>query len=258
MVMVSVVTPCHNSSDFIAETIQSVLDQSFLDWELILVDDYSSDSTCDLIREFIAEDARIQLIQLPTNQGAAVARNAAIKIARGRYISFLDSDDIWMADKLEKQLNFMQSGGYPFTYTAYDKIDENGLKFGHVGVPKKVSYYDLLKMCSVGCLTAIYDAEYFGKVYMPLIRKRQDLGLWLKLLKVSTYAYGLNVSLARYRVRKQSISANKFSAAKYTWRLYREVERLNFFAAFYFFLHYAVRGLLRTKAPIIARLFGIL
>lgn len=258
MVMVSVVTPCHNSSDFISETIQSVIDQSFLDWELILVDDCSSDNTCDLIREFISVDARIQLIQFSSNQGAAVARNAAIKIARGRYISFLDSDDVWMSDKLEKQLKFMQSGSYPFTYTAYDKVDENGLRLGCVGVPEKVSYYDLLKMCSVGCLAAIYDVEYFGKVYMPLIRKRQDLGLWLRLLKKSTYAYGLNVSLARYRVRKKSISANKLSAAKYTWRLYREVEGLNFFVALYFFMHYAVRGFLRTKAPVIARLFGIL
>jgi hypothetical protein len=130
--------------------------------------------------------------------------------------------------------------------------------FGQVGVPDKVSYFDLLKVCSIGCLTAIYDTEYFGKVKMPLIRKRQDIGLWLKLLKMTDYAYGLNVPLAQYRVRPDSISANKGSAARYTWRLYRDVEGLNIIRASYYFSHYAIRGLLRTKFPKTARLFRVL
>lgn len=130
--------------------------------------------------------------------------------------------------------------------------------FGHVGVPDRVSYSDLLKMCSIGCLTAMYDTEYFGKVSMPLIRKRQDFGLWLKLLRETEYAYGLNVALAQYRIRSDSISANKVNAAKFTWRLYREVEGLSLLKASYYFGHYAVFGLLRTKAPGLARMLGVL
>ncbi|SFR49320.1 glycosyltransferase family 2 protein [Thiomicrospira sp. ALE5] len=258
MSFVSIITPSHNSVQFISVTIQSVLDQSFSDWELIIVDDCSTDNSVEVIQSFVEQDSRIKLIRLSENSGAAVARNTAIEAAQGRYIAFLDSDDLWLPDKLEKQLAFMQANDYPFSYAAYDKIDENGQVFGHIGVPDRVCYSDLLKTCSIGCLTAIYDTQYFGKVSMPLIRKRQDLGLWLKLLKKTDYAYGLNQTLAQYRVRTDSISANKANAAKFTWRLYREVEGLNLIKASYYFSHYAVRGLLRTKAPGLARRLGVL
>lgn len=258
MSIVSIITPSHNSAPFISETIQSVLNQSFSDWELIIVDDCSTDNSVDVIQSFVERDSRIKLIQLSENSGAAVARNRAIEAAQGRYIAFLDSDDLWLPDKLKKQLAFMQTNDYPFCYAAYDKRDEHGQVFGHIGVPDRVSYSDLLKMCSIGCLTAMYDTEYFGKVTMPLIRKRQDLGLWLKLLKKTEYAYGLNQTLAQYRVRTDSISANKANAAKFTWRLYREVEGLNLMKASYYFSHYALRGLLRTKAPGLARMLGVL
>lgn len=256
--MISIITPSHNSAQFISETIKSVLNQSFSDWDMIIVDDCSNDNSVEVIRSYVEQDSRIRLIQLSKNSGAAVARNTAIEAAQGRYIAFLDSDDLWLPNKLEKQLAFMQSNNYPFTYAAYDKIDKNGQVFGHIGVPDRVSYSDLLKMCSIGCLTAMYDTEYFGKVTMPLIRKRQDLGLWLKLLKKTEYAYGLNETLAQYRVRTDSISANKANAAKFTWRLYREVEGLNLIKASYYFCHYALRGLLRTKAPGLAKLLGVL
>jgi len=255
---VSIITPTHNCSAFISETIQSVLNQSFSDWEMIIVDDCSIDNSVEVIQSFVKQNSRIKLIELSENLGAAVARNTAIEIAQGRYIAFLDSDDLWLQDKLEKQLAFMQANNYPFSYAAYDKIDENGQVFGHIGVPDRVSYSDLLKTPSIGCLTAIFDTEYFGKVYMPLIRKRQDLGLWLQLLKKTNYAYGLNETLAQYRVRSDSISANKSNAAKFTWHLYREVEGLNLIKASYYFSHYAVTGLLRTKAPSLARFLGML
>lgn len=258
MSIISIITPSHNSAQFISETIQSVLTQSFSDWELIIVDDCSTDNSVDVIQSFVEQDSRIKLIQLSKNSGAAVARNSAIEAAQGRYIAFLDSDDLWLPDKLEKQLAFMQANNYPFTFAAYDKVDENGQVFGHIGVPDKVAYSDLLKMCSIGCLTAMYDTQYFGKVTMPLIRKRQDLGLWLKLLKKTDYAYGFNETVAQYRVRSDSISANKFNAAKFTWHLYREVEGLNLLKASYYFSHYAVRSLLRTKAPGLARFLGVL
>ncbi|MCO4322416.1 glycosyltransferase family 2 protein [Aliidiomarina quisquiliarum] len=258
MALVTIITPSYNSSIFILKTLKSVTSQSFDNWEMIIVDDCSSDNSVEVIQSFADQDPRIKLIQLAENSGAAVARNTAIEAAKGRYIAFLDSDDAWSPDKLAKQLAFMQANDYPFTFAAYDKVDEAGKVFGHVGVPDKVTYSDLLKSCSIGCLTAMYDTEFFGKVYMPLIRKRQDLGLWLKLLKKTKYAYGLNETLGFYKVRKDSISANKKSAALFTWRLYRDIEKLSLPKASYYFSHYAVRGLLRTKYPGVARFLGIL
>lgn len=258
MIQISIVTPSYNCSSYISETIESVLSQSLTDWEMILVDDCSLDNSVEIIESFLVRDSRIKLIRLKENFGAAVARNKAIEAAKGRYIAFLDSDDIWLPDKLSRQLDFMRSNDYPFVFSAYEKIDVSGNVFGHVGVPHKASYSDLLKVCSIGCLTAIYDTHYFGKVYMPLIRKRQDMGLWLRLLKKTEYAYGLNEVAAQYRVHADSISANKSSAAKFTWRLYRDVEGLNLLKASYYFSHYAVRGLLRTKAPRVARFLGLL
>ena len=258
MSLVSIIIPLYNCSDFLKQTIQSILFQTYQNWEVIMVDDCSSDNSVLIAQEFVEKDHRIKLIQLAENSGAAVARNTAIEAAKGRYIAFLDSDDAWLPNKLEKQIAFMQENNYPFTYAAYDKVNESDEVFGHVGVPDKVTYSDLLKSCSIGCLTAMYDTEFFGKVYMPLIRKRQDLGLWLKLLKKTKYAYGLNETLGFYKVRKDSISANKKSAALFTWRLYRDIEKLSLPKAGYYFSHYAVRGLLRTKYPGVARFLGIL
>lgn len=258
MVFVSIITPSHNSSLFISKTIESVLIQSYSDWEMIIVDDCSTDHSAEIIQSFVDQGHRIKLIQLTKNSGAAVARNAGIEAAQGRYIAFLDSDDEWLPHKLEKQIAFMQANNYSFTFAAYDKVDEAGKIFGHVGAPNKVTYFDLLKSSSIGCLTAMYDTEYFGKIYMPLIRKRQDLALWLQLLKKTKYAYGLNESLGRYQVRHNSISADKRSAALYQWRVYRDVERLGLVQSCYYFIHYAVRGLLKNKFPRVARLLGIL
>jgi glycosyltransferase involved in cell wall biosynthesis len=256
--MISIITPLFNSDKYIASTIESVLSQSFSDFELIIVDDKSTDDSVSVVNSFVEKDSRVKLVQLSENSGAAIARNKGIELARGRYIAFLDSDDRWLPEKLAKQLAFMQEKDIAFSYTAYEKINESGERAGYVGVPERVSYSDLLKVCSIGCLTAMYDTEKLGKVYMPLIRKRQDLGLWLRILKKVPYAYGVNEILAQYQLRSDSISANKCSAAQYTWRLYRDVEKLNFFAASYYFSNYAVLGLLRTKFPSIARAIGVL
>lgn len=256
--VVSVITPSYNSAGFIDKTVSSVINQSFKNWEMIIVDDCSTDNSLDVIHALANQDSRIKLISLTRNSGAAVARNVAIESAKGRYIAFLDSDDVWLPDKLEIQLKFMQDNSYPFTYTAYYKVNQQGKLLGHVGVTNKVTYFDLLKTNSIGSLTAVYDTECFGKVLMPLIRKRQDLGLWLTLLKKTDYAYGLNKTLAQYCIRTDSISANKANAAKFTWRLYRDIEGLNLIKASYYFSHYAIRGLLRTKAPGLARLLGVL
>lgn len=255
---VSVVMPVYNGEAFISESIFSVIRQIYQNWELIVVDDASSDTSVHLVKELCAVDDRIRLIQLNKNSGAAVARNKAIEHARGRYIAFLDSDDLWLPHKLERQLAFMDQVGAVFSFSAYEKIDLNGKNLGVVGVSGRVMYADMLKNSSIGCLTAMYDTHYFGKLYMPEIRKRQDLGLWLALLKRTAFAYGLNESLAQYRVRPGSISSNKLSAAYYQWRLYRDVEKLNLLKSAYYFGHYGIRNFFRSRAPTLARKLGIL
>ncbi len=254
--VISVITPSYNSEKTLSHTLNSVLAQTFPEWELLVADDCSPDNANAVIEAYAARDSRIRSIKLDENGGAAVARNTAIEQARGRYIAFLDSDDRWLPTKLEKQLRFMQENDVAFSYTAYEKMDEQGNLAGVVGVPERVNYKDLLKVCSIGCLTAMYDTEILGKVYMPLIRKRQDLGLWLRILKQIPYAYGMNEVLAQYQLRSDSISANKYNAAFYTWRLYREIEKLNLCRAGYFFSHYAVNGVLRTKFPSLAKALG--
>jgi hypothetical protein len=165
---------------------------------------------------------------------------------------------LWLPQKLETQLAFMRENGHAFTFTAYERIDQEGKSLGNVGVPEKVSYRQMLKTSVIGCLTAMYDTAYFGKVYMPLIRKRQDYGLWLKLLKQVEYAHGLQQPLGLYRVRRDSISSNKLNTSTYNWRLYRDVEKLSFLSSCYYFSHYAVRGLLRSKFPRLAKKIGVM
>lgn len=256
MATISIITPLYNCSVFLDKTIQSVLAQTFQDWEMIMVDDCSTDNSMAIAQQYAALEKRIKVVKLNENSGAAVARNTAIEISLGRYIAFLDSDDQWLPNKLEVQLQFMQKKDVAFTYAAYEKINAEGESVGVVGVPEKVNYNDLLKVCSIGCLTAMYDTKKLGKVYMPLIRKRQDLGLWLRILKKESHAYGVQQVLGRYQLRSDSISANKRSAAQFTWRLYRDVEKLNLVVASYYFAHYALNGVLRTKLPRFARFWG--
>lgn len=258
MPLVTIITPSFNSAKFISYTIASIISQTFKDWELLVIDDCSTDNSLEVITEWCKKDSRINLIQLNENSGAAVARNRGIEAADSRFIAFLDSDDKWLPNKLEKQLEFMQRNNYDFTYTAYNKVKPDGTIIGDMGVPSKLQYSNLLKKCEIGCLTAMYDTARLGKIYMPLIRKRQDLGLWLRILKETKYAYGLNDVLASYTVRDDSISSNKRQAAAYTWKLYRDIEKLPLHKAAYYFSHYAMNGILRTKFPKVAKLLGVI
>lgn len=243
--LVSIITPSFNSANYIVATIQSVLAQTYQNWEMIIVDDCSIDNSCDIIEKYMEEDSRIKLLRLSENSGAAVARNTGIETATGRFIAFLDSDDKWHPKKLEKQIKFMLDNQYYFTYTEYHKVNENGAFINNTKIPKFINYNKLLKTNYIGCLTAMYDSENLGKVYFPLIRKRQDYALWLKILKKIPYAHGLQEDLASYTVRSDSISANKFNVAKYTWTVYREVEKLSLIHAIYCFINYAILGILR-------------
>ncbi len=243
---VSIITPSYNCAAMIAETLQSVQSQTFTDWEHIIIDDASTDDSRAILEIYCKSEPRARWIGLLQNQGGAVARNTGIDAARGRYIAFLDSDDLWHPEKLRRQLEFMAKGDIAFSYCSYDKIDEQGDLIGEVIVPPKQNYADLLKNNTIGCLTAMYDTNMLGKTAMPLIRKRQDLGLWLRLLKKTEFAYGMSDKLAQYRVRNNSVSSNKASAAAYTWKLYREVEKLPLPIAIYYFTHYAVKGMIKT------------
>lgn len=256
--MVSIICPVFNSADFLDDSIRSVLKQSFHDWQLILIDDQSTDDSYSLALTFEQEDSRIKVLRLDENSGAAAARNKGIEFAQGRYIAFLDSDDLWSPNKLEIQLKFMQENNIAFSYSAYQKIDENGFAIGVVGVPKQVSYNDLLKTNCIGCLTAIYDTKKLGKVYMPTNTKREDFATWLNILKKIDYAYGMNEMLAQYRVYSSQSSAKKMKMAKENWRLYRDIEKLGLLRSAYYFSHYAFRGILRSRFPRIARLLKVL
>ena len=226
---ISIIVPVYNSSKFIKKTVESVTNQTITTWELILIDDASTDDSSQIIANFTKKDIRIKAIHLKKNQGAGIARNIGIKNSSGRYIAFLDSDDLWHPKKLEKQLSFMINNDYPLTYTNYKKIKESGDIITQIELPNKVDYKKMLKSNYMPCLTVIYDTKYFGKQCMPEIRKRQDYGLWLELLKKVNYAYCLQEDLALYRVRRQSISSKKIDLIIHNWFLFYHVEKLGFF-----------------------------
>ncbi|EUC71619.1 glycosyl transferase [Alcanivorax sp. 97CO-5] len=254
---VSIITPCYNARHTLARTIESVLSQNFLSWELLLVDDKSTDDTDQHAQAFCDRDNRIKLIRLKENSGAAVARNRGIASARGRYIAFIDADDEWHKDKLSIQISQMKEQGWPLSYTAYTRINPEGACINTVGVPPIIHYRQLLKTNYIGCSTAVYDSEQLGKVFMPELRKRQDFGLWLKILKKTTSGYGINLALTRYCVHQDSLSSNKRNTAGYNWRLYRDEEQLNAIMASYYFANYALRGVLRSRFPKLALFLGI-
>lgn len=226
--LVSVITPTFNCGAYILETIRSVQAQTFDNWEMIIVDDCSTDDTKEIVGQACEKDPRIKYVRLKTNSGAAVARTEAMKLAKGNYMAFLDSDDLWKPEKLEKQLAFMEENRYPFTATAYEKIDESGRKLNKiVNVIDRTSYNRLLLDCPIGNSTVMYDVDKMGKFEVPNIKKRNDDALWLKMLKQEKYIYGLQEVLMEYRVRPNSISSNKLSLVKYHWKLYREIEHLS-------------------------------
>ncbi len=243
----SVIMPTYNSAAFVRESLESLISQDFESWECVIVDDCSGDNTISIIDEFCDRDSRFKLIRNSKNEGPSFSRNLAITESCGRYITFLDSDDLWMPRKLSSQYEHFSRTGAQFIFSSYFLIDESGRHLGLRLSPTVVSYSELLKSNVIGCLTAAYDTHYFGKVTMPMIRKRQDFGLWLKLLKSVDFAYGIEEPLAKYRVRSDSVSANKLSAASFTWRLYRDIEKLSFFPALYYFSFYIFRSLGQFK-----------
>ena len=230
--LVSIIMPSYNTGRFIKETIESVLDQSYPAWELIIVDDCSTDNTDEVVNQYLV-DERIRYIKNDTNSGAAVSRNRALREAKGKWIAFLDSDDLWEADKLQKQILFMKDNDYHFSYTNYVEIDEESKVNGKsVTGPKRISKHGMYNYCWMGCLTVMYDADAVGLIQIPDIKKNNDYAMWLKVCKKAN-CYLLDETLARYRKRSGSISNHGYmKLIKWHYKLYWEAENKNPISSF--------------------------
>lgn len=208
--LVSIITPTYNCGRFISDTIESVLAQTYPYWELIIVDDCSSDDTFKIVEQYLSLDSRIKYFCLECNSGAAIARNTALKLAKGRWIAFLDSDDFWHPDKLSSQISFMEENGYSFSSTEREFVDETGKRLGiYVSGPSHINKFAMHCYCWLGCLTVMYDAYVVGLIQITNIKKNNDYAMWLKVVEKAD-CYLLKRNLAFYRVRKGSISHDKF------------------------------------------------
>lgn len=241
---VSVITASYNAGRFIEETIKSVLEQTYDNLELIIIDDCSTDNTEEIVKKYMKIDLRVKFYKLEKNSGAAVVRNTALEKAKGRFIAFLDSDDVWDRDKLEKQINFMKKNNYGFSFTSYRLMSEKGLLLNkEVRVPSQIKYEQLLKNTIIGCLTVIIDKDIIGDFRMPLVRAGQDTATWLSILRKGNIAYGYDEVLASYRLVDGSISSNKLKALKRTWNTYRKLENLNLIKSTYYFVYYVLNAI---------------
>lgn len=225
--LVSIITPSFNCATYIAKTIEAIQAQTYTNWELLITDDCSSDNSTEIIKEYALKDKRIKLFCLEKNAGAAKARNNSISQAKGRYVAFCDSDDRWLPEKLEKQLAFMNEKDCALTYTSYYVTDEADSIIGYVKCLQMINYYKIIRDDGIGCLTAIYDSEKVGIFNMPDLKKRQDWGSWIEIIKKTGTAYGLDEPLALYMVRGNSLSSNKVKLLRYNFNVYHKVLKFN-------------------------------
>jgi teichuronic acid biosynthesis glycosyltransferase TuaG len=243
--LVSIITPSYNSEKFIFDTIQSVQNQTYQNWEMIIVDDCSTDQTVSIIEQFVNNDSRILFFQLAINSGAGIARELALSKAKGNYISFLDADDLWKSLKLEKQLQFLKDNNSHFTFSFYDCIDEQGNKLNkRVEAPINLSYRQLFFCNYVGNLTGIYEKNYFGKIAISSTRKRQDWMVWLTILKKVRKAKPVPESLALYRIRDNSLSASKVELLKHNFAVYRNFHGYNYLVSLFIMIGFLFTQLL--------------
>ena len=246
--LVSIVTPVYNAERFLVDTIKTVQDQTHQNWEWLLVDDQSIDSSVEIIKKAQKTDKRIKLVSMPENGGAAKARNAGIEASKGKYLAFLDADDLWVDNKLEKQVAFMQQRDSAFSFTGYEFADANGKPNGkQVSVPGTINYRQALKNTTIWTSTVIFDISKLSRqdISMPIIRRGQDTATWWKVLKQIDQAHGMNEVLSYYRRTDESLSANKLTALKRTWNLYRNVEKLGLVASTYNFCWYVLNAVRR-------------
>ncbi|MDT0647220.1 glycosyltransferase family 2 protein [Zunongwangia sp. F260] len=222
--LVSIIMPAYNSAEFITEAILSVQKQTYSNWELLVIDDASKDFTLTKIKKLAKKEPRIKIFENKENKGTGFSRNKGIKAAQGDFIAFLDADDLWKANKLETQLEFMKNNELAVCYSSYERITENGQKKNEIieALPY-LTYQKLLKANYVGNLTGMYDVRHLGKIYAPEVRKRQDWALWLKAVKKAEIAKGVKEPLALYRMRRNSISGNKLEMLVHNFSIYHHV-----------------------------------
>lgn len=249
--MVSVVVPVYNAAKYITDTVLSVKSQTYTDWELILVDDGSNDNSLEIMRalsnELNVDREKIHIIETEGNLKAAGARNLGVKNASGRYIAFLDADDLWFSDKLEKQLALMKENDCAFSFTGYEFADQDGVGVQKiVRVPDKISYGQAVKNTTIFTSTVMFDLKKLTKedVEMPDVES-EDTATWWKVLKIVPFAYGLNEALTLYRRAGESLSSNKLVCLRRTWRLYRRVEKFSLIKSVYCFICYGIHATIR-------------
>lgn len=242
--LVSIIMPSYNTGRFIAESIQSVLDQTYTNFELIIVDDCSTDNTDNVVAAF--EDKRIKYLKNEKNSGAAVSRNRALRAAKGKWIAFLDSDDLWDSEKLEKQIAFMKNNNYSFSYTNYEETAESGERTGVIVTgPKHITKTGMYNYCWPGCLTVMYDLEKIGLIQIADIKKNNDYAIWLQAIKKAD-CYLLKETLGFYRKRSGSISNHSyFSLVKWHYRLFRCAENRSAFVSCIFTLRNVFWGIIK-------------
>ena len=243
---VSIIVPMYNAEKFIRKTIESVLAQTYQNWEMLIMNDVSTDNSLAVVSGYAKKDKRIKIINTEKNVGVVKGRNFLIDLASGKYIAFLDADDYWHNEKLEKQIKFMKEKNASISCTEYTRVKENEEKINDVIIKEEISYNDMLKNNYLGCLTVIYDAEKIGKRYFKELEKNEDYVLWLEIVKDVNTIYGLKENLGYYRVLNNSRSSNKVKTAKVRWEIYRKIEKLSLLKSIYYFLHYAIRAVLKN------------
>ncbi|MGR5066503.1 glycosyltransferase family 2 protein [Photobacterium sp. DNB22_13_2] len=247
--LVSIITATFNSSEYIKDTYNTIKNQSYSNWEWLVTDDCSSDNTLDILHDIAANDDRVKIFKNAINSGAAVSRNLSISHAKGAYIAFIDSDDLWLPEKLVEQIRFMSDNNHSFTFTAYSIVDTSAQLTGQSVDAAQVGGFDyndmLMKRATLGCSTVMLKKNDFADISMPLLRTGQDYALWLKLLKTGKKAYVLNTPMTYYRITPNSISRNKVKKAMRQWEIYRDIEKLGLIKAMICFTSYAYRAVFR-------------
>ena len=238
--LVSVITPCYNMEKFVTETVNSVRNQTYPHWEMLIVSDASTDRTAEILKSLAEQDERIKITINSHHSGIADARNQAIQMAQGHYLAFLDSDDLWHPDKLERQLSFMQEKQIGFSFSSYELVDETGKLLGKtVEATEDMNYESYLRNTIIGCSTVMVNTDIVGNVTVPRFRTSEDAATWLDILKKGRIAYAIKQPLVSYRIRRKSASSNKLKASHDLWIVYRRHEKLSFFKTLYYFSCYA-------------------
>lgn len=243
---VSIITPCFNAENSISETIESVINQTYTNWELIIIDDCSNDKSLDIIQNYAKKDDRIRYFKTDSPSGSpSIPRNIGLDNANGDYIAFLDADDIWLPEKLDRQIGYAKPNDYQFIYSNYEKINSIGERSNRIiTLPKKSTFWDVIETCTIPCLTVLLHANVIGNTRFRPIEK-EDFAFWLDILKKNVVAYNCNETLALYREQNKSRSSNKFNMIKSQWKFLRHIEGVKPFVASYFMCIYLIHGFIK-------------